>query len=64
MSETPRRILCLVVEGLSAVRQEDLRKLAERPGWTTEILALTEANSREALEKIFAADSVSVWDQV
>jgi hypothetical protein len=54
----PRRILFLVPEGLSAARGEELRRLA---GSGAEILILTESNSREALEKIFAADTVAVW---
>jgi hypothetical protein len=54
MSEAPRKILCLVVEGLP----EDKRPPAKDG---TEIFVLTEANAREALEKIFAADAVSVW---
>jgi hypothetical protein len=59
MSETSRRVLFLVVEGLPE---------AQRPvmamGEDAEIFMLTEASVAEALEKIFAADSVSVWGEV
>jgi hypothetical protein len=60
-SSAPRRILHLVVEGFPAARLEEIAKGA--PGATdlTEIFPLTEANAREALEKIFAADTVAVW---
>ncbi len=64
MSETsssPRRALYLVPSGLPAGKQEELRKFAQ-PG--AEIFVLTEANAREALEKIFAADTVAVWGKV
>jgi hypothetical protein len=60
MSAT-RHMLHLTVEGLSPARREELEKLAARAGGAAEIMALTEANSREALEKIFAADAVAVW---
>jgi hypothetical protein len=58
MSETsshPRRVLHLVVEGFPA------EKLKEIEG---EVLHLTETNAREALEKIFAADTVAVWGKL
>jgi hypothetical protein len=58
---TSRRMLHLTVEGLSPARREELMKLAAWSGGAAEIMALTEANSREALERIFAADSVAVW---
>jgi hypothetical protein len=59
-----RRILHLVVEGFPA---DGLRELESFPSGTediTEIFQLTEANAREALEKIFAADTVAVWAKV
>jgi len=61
MSSSPRHLLCLVIEGLSAGRREELEKLAGRADVAAEIFELKETNSREALEKIFAADGVSVW---
>ena len=57
MSEAKRKILYLVVEGLPAAQRPDA-------GAEEEIFTLTEANAREALEKIFAADAVSVWGRV
>lgn len=60
----PRRILYLVTEGLSPARLEELHKIAQVGGATTEILTLTETNSAEALRKIFAADTVAVWGEL
>jgi hypothetical protein len=54
MSEAKRKILHLLIDGLP----EDQRPPADAEA---ETLTLTEANAREALEKIFAADAVSVW---
>ena len=54
MSEPKRKILYLLVEGLP----ENQRPPADPDA---EFLTLTEANVREVLEKIFAADAVSVW---
>ncbi len=54
MSETKRRVLYIVVDGLPKDQQPPAAADAE-------VLRLTEANAREALEKIFAADAVSVW---
>jgi hypothetical protein len=66
MSETPtpRRVLHLVIEGFPAGRLEEIA--VSSPGTTdvTEIFPLTEANAREALEKIFAADGVAVWGNI
>jgi hypothetical protein len=67
MSETfpnPRRVLHLVIEGFPADRLEEVA--GSSPGITdgTEIFPLTEANAREALEKIFAADTIAVWGEV
>jgi hypothetical protein len=66
MSETspPRRILHLVIEGFPA---DQLKLLsAPSPGTTdiAEIFQLTEDSAREALEKIFASDTVTVWGKV
>jgi hypothetical protein len=57
MSEAKRKILYLVVEGLPAGQRPDA-------GAEAEVFTLTEANAREALEKIFAAEAVSVWGRV
>ena len=54
-SPHPRRILNLVIEGFPAEREKELEG---------EVVHLTEANAREALEKIFAADTVVVWTKV
>ena len=63
MSEenSPRRVLHLIVEGFSAEREKELSESADP---TAEIVHLTEANAGEALEKIFAADTVAVWGKV
>jgi hypothetical protein len=51
--------LHLIIEGFPPERADEL---ARQPG--AETLPLTEANAKEALEKIFAADSVAVWTKV
>ncbi len=64
MSETsaaPRRILHLVVEGFPAAELSEIAKPASDPTQSIEIFPLTETNGREALEKIFAADTIAVW---
>jgi hypothetical protein len=63
MSE-PRRVLNLVIEGLSEERRKELDRIAAEPGTLSEIFPLTESNARAALEKIFAADTVAVWGKV
>lgn len=63
MSE-PRRVLSLVIEGLSEERRKELDRIAAEPGMVSEIFPLTEQNARVALEKIFAADTVAVWGKV
>ncbi len=60
-SPSARRALHLVVEGFS---EEQVRALINETGGSAvgaEIFPLTEATAKEALEKIFAADSVAVW---
>jgi len=57
----PRRVLHLVIEGFPASRLEEIVESAPETNAVTEIFQLTEANAREALEKIFAADTVAVW---
>lgn len=59
-----RRVLHLVVEGAPSGRVRDLQSQPNEPGVTSEVVQLTEANAREALEKIFAADTVAVWGGV
>lgn len=63
-TSAPRRILHLVIEGFPADQLEVLARSS--PGTTdvTEIVPLTEANAREALEKIFAADTIAVWGKL
>jgi len=51
--------LHLIVEGFPQERADDL---ARQPD--SEAFPLTEANAKDALEKIFAADSVAVWSDV
>ena len=60
-SATPRRILHLVVEGFPIDRLEEVAKASPGSTDVTEIFPLTEANAREALKKIFEADTVAVW---
>ena len=70
MSETPsdpaapRHVLYLVIEGFSAEKLAELS--ASVPGTTdvVEVFPLTEANASEALDKVFAADAVSVWGKI
>ncbi len=66
MSEasTSRRVLHLIVEGFPAERLKELDSATPDANTVTEIFQLTESNAREALEKIFAADTVAVWTPV
>ncbi len=66
MSEnsSPRRVLHLVIEGFPAAKLAELSAPSPASQSVTEIMPLTEANAAEALEKIFAADTVAVWGQV
>jgi len=65
MSEaTPRRVLHLIVEGFPPERLEELSASDKAPNDIVEIFQLTEASAHEALEKIFAADTVAVWGKV
>jgi hypothetical protein len=43
---------------------EELKKTSDAAGDVTEIFVLTEANAREAVEKIFSADGVAVWGEL
>ena len=60
MREVKRRILYLLVEGLPEAQRPVVP--ADEEG--VEMFPLNEATAREALEKIFAADAVSVWGRV
>jgi hypothetical protein len=51
--------LHLVLEGFPRERAEELAKASE-----SEVFPLTEASAQEALEKIFAAETVAVWTKV
>ena len=63
MSETSekRRILHLIVEGFPADKLAVLSAPSPGTDDDVEIFHLTESNAREALEKIFATDTVAVW---
>lgn len=63
MSETPppRRVLHLVIEDFPAGKLAEVSVTAQGANEVTEIVELKEENAREALEKIFAADTVMVW---
>jgi hypothetical protein len=64
ISQKPRRVLHLVVEGFPADRLEEIAGSSPEATGVTEIFQLNEANAREALGKIFAADTVAVWGEV
>ena len=66
MSETsaPRRILHLVIADFPAAHLAEIVESSPETAGVTEIFPLTEANAREALEKIFAADTIAVWGEV
>ncbi len=62
MSETspaPRRALHLVLDGFPVERLNEIST-----GGNAEIFHLTEASAKEALEKIFAAESIAVWTKL
>jgi acyl-CoA synthetase (AMP-forming)/AMP-acid ligase II len=67
MSETstaPRRALHLVVVGFPEERLGEIADAAAASKDNAEIFRLTPETAKEALEKIFAADSVAVWGKV
>ena len=66
MNETSssRRVLHLVIEGFPPGRMPEIAGTSTGTDDVTEIFELTEANAREALEKIFAADTVAVWGEL
>jgi len=59
-----RRVLHLVVEGFPADKLAVLSVPAPGTADAVEIFPLTESNAREALEKIFAADTIAVWGRI
>jgi hypothetical protein len=59
MSGTKRKILYLMVDGLP-----EAQKPKVAPGDNVETFVLTEKNAPEALQKIFAADTIAVWSDV
>ena len=60
----PRRILHLVVEGFPAEKLAEIVEASPRSSRRNGNVPLTEANAREALEMIFAADTVAVWGKL
>ena len=52
-SPSPHHMLHLLVGEFPVARLEELKKLSGPSGNEAEIFTLTEANAREALEKIF-----------
>jgi hypothetical protein len=60
----PRRVLHLVIGDFPAATLEMLAVSSPGTNDVTEIFPLTEANAREALGKIFAADTVAVWGKL
>jgi hypothetical protein len=67
MSETstaPRRVLHLVVKGFPGNHLGEIADSAVATNNNEEIFYLTEENAKEALEKIFVADTVAVWTKL
>jgi len=67
MSETtpnPRRVLHLVIDDFPAGKLSEIVEASPETTGVTEIFQLTEASAGEALEKIFAADTVAVWGKL
>ena len=60
----PRRILLLLIEGLSAERLDEMVQSSPQTADATEIFSLTKDTAREALELIFASDTVAVWGRI
>jgi hypothetical protein len=59
-----RRVLHLVVEGFPADKLVVLSAPSPGTDDAVEIFPLNESNAREALEKIFVADTVAVWGEL
>ena len=60
ISPTPKHALHLVLPSFPA----DKMNAIATPLPDTEVFTLTEASAREALEKIFAADTIAVWTEL
>ncbi len=60
----PRRILHLVIDDFPAEKLAEIVEASPKAAGETEIVALTKANAREALDLIFAADTVAVWSKL
>jgi hypothetical protein len=58
-SSAPRRALHLVLGGFPAERLDEIARADN-----AEIFPLTETTAKEALEKIFAADTIAVWTKL
>jgi hypothetical protein len=64
-SVSPSRcVLHLVIGDFPASRMAEMVESEPQNVGVMEILPLTESNAREALEKIFAADTVAVWGNI
>jgi hypothetical protein len=63
-SAAPRHALHLVVTGFPEERMGEIADSATTSEDNAEIFYLNEANAKEALEKIFAADTVKVWTKL
>jgi hypothetical protein len=61
---SPRHALHLIVEGFPADRLKELTDAPADPAVVTEIFSLTETSAHEALQKIFASDTVAVWGKI
>jgi hypothetical protein len=59
-----RRLLHLAAGRSSVSRLEEIKKCSDASGGASEIFVLTEETAREAVEKIFSADSVMVWGEL
>jgi hypothetical protein len=64
ITSPPRLVLHLIVEGFSAARLDEIIGSGNVKDKVVEVFQLTEANAHEALQKIFAADTVAVWGEI
>lgn len=64
ITSSSRHIVHLVVGGFSATKVEEIVGAPASTGTEAEILVLTDANVREALDKIFSAAGVAVWGEL
>ena len=60
----PRRILHLVLDGFPVDTLAEIMESAPAITDTTEHLVLKKANAREALDLIFASDTIAVWGKL